>query len=158
MQHASLQFTLAGSRLVVALVLASALVIAPAPAFAAAPPAHKDRAELRIQDMHGKLKITEAEEVQWSAVAQVMRENAKIMDTLTQSRQDHAKDATAVDDLKSYGEIAEAHAEGLRKLTPVFATLYAGMSDAQKLQADGLFRHGERKHMRKHANKAAPAK
>ena len=52
---------------------------------------------------------------------------------------------TAVDDLKSYGEIADAHANGIKKLTPVFADLYASMSDAQKKEADTLFRHGDRK-------------
>ena len=48
----------------------------------------------------------------------------------------------AVDDLKSYGEITDAHADGIKKFTPVFATLYDSMSDAQKKQADTLFRHG----------------
>ena len=52
---------------------------------------------------------------------------------------------TAVDDLVSYGEIAEAHAAGIKRLTPAFATLYASMSDAQKLEADKLFRRGDLK-------------
>jgi hypothetical protein len=50
---------------------------------------------------------------------------------------------TAVDDLKSYGEIANAHADGIKKFIPVFESLYASMSDAQKKSADTLFRrHG----------------
>ncbi len=57
----------------------------------------------------------------------------------------HAKGMTAVDDLKSYGEITEARADGVKKLIPVFSDLYASMSDAQKKEADNLFRHGERK-------------
>jgi hypothetical protein len=65
------------------------------------------------------------------------------MDALTQARIDHAKDRTAVDDLKSYGEITEAHAEGIKHLTPVFADLYASMSDTQKKEADNFFRHGD---------------
>jgi hypothetical protein len=75
-----------------------------------------------------------------------MRDNAKTMDTLTQARMARAADMTAVDDLKSYGEITDAHADGIKKLTPVFADLYASMSDPQKKVADTLFRHGDRKH------------
>jgi hypothetical protein len=56
---------------------------------------------------------------------------------------------TAVDDLKSYGEIADAHANGIKKLTPVFADLYTSMSDVQKKEADTLFRHGDHKHTHK---------
>jgi hypothetical protein len=52
---------------------------------------------------------------------------------------------TAVDDLKSYAEITDAHADGIKKFTPVFATLYAGMPDAQKKNADGVFRIIDRK-------------
>jgi hypothetical protein len=56
------------------------------------------------------------------------------------ARADKASTATALDDLKSYAEIATAHAEGLKKFLPVFETLYGSMSDAQKAQADTLFR------------------
>ncbi len=53
----------------------------------------------------------------------------------------------AVDNLKSYGEISEAHADSIKKLIPVFADLYASMSDAQKKEADALFRrHGHERH------------
>lgn len=109
-----------------------------------------DRAELRIQDMHARLKITAAQEEQWGKVAEVMRENAKVMDALTQERMDRAGAMTAVDDLKSYGEITGAHADGIRKLTPVFAALYDSMSDPQQNVADTLFRRGpgKRGHMR----------
>jgi hypothetical protein len=99
--------------------------------------------------MHAKLKITSAQEEQWTKVAQTMIDDAKIMDVLSQTRVDHAKDMTAVDDLKSYGEIADAHANGIKKLTPVFADLYDSMSDAQKKAADTLFRHGDHKHNHK---------
>ena len=57
---------------------------------------------------------------------------------------------TAIDDLKSYSEIADAHADGLKKFIPAFEPLYAGMSDAQKKSADTLFRQ--------HAHMKAKAK
>ena len=144
----SARFILAAFALLMALAFASGVV------FAADKSAHVDRAELRIQDMHTKLNITAAQEEQWTKVAEAMRDNAKVMDTLTQARMEHAKDMTAVDDLKSYGEIAAAHADGIKKLTPVFADLYASMSEPQRKEADTLFRHGPRKH----ANRKGVAK
>ena len=126
-------------------------------AFGADKPQRVDRAELRIQDMHTRLMITAAQEEQWGKVAEVMRENAKVMDNLTQARMDRAAAMTAVDDLNSYGEITGAHADGIKKLTPVFATLYDSMSDPQKKVADTLFRHGPGKRGYKRSAPKSPA-
>ena len=107
-----------------------------------------DRVEARIKELHTKLNITPAQEEPWNKVAQVMRDNAKTMEALIKARSEKAGTMTAVDDLKSYSAIAEAHADGLKKFIPAFEPLYAGMSDAQKKSADTLFRqHG-------HASKA----
>lgn len=107
---------------------------------------NEDRADARIKDMHARLKITQPQEEQWSKVAQVMRDNAKQMDTLTKTRAEKAE-MSAIDDLNSYGEITDAHADGIKKFTPAFKTLYDSMSDAQKANADAIFRghHGGRK-------------
>lgn len=103
-----------------------------------------ERVEHRISEMHEKLQITEAQEEQWGKVATMMRENEKQMDALTKSRAEKA-DMNAIDDLKSYREISEAHTDGLKKFTPVFETLYGSMSDQQKKNADAIFRqHGHR--------------
>ena len=138
-------YTNAGLRLMTAAVFIISLGFAPGLVFAA--DKHQEvRVEVRIKDMHDKLKITAAQEEQWAKVEQAMREDAKVMDALTQTRADHAKDMTAIDDLKSYGEITAAHADGIKKLTPLFAVLYDSMSDTQKKEADALFRHGEHEH------------
>jgi cell pole-organizing protein PopZ len=139
-------FTYTGARLIAAATLLATLAFTPGVVFAADKDAHQDRTELRIKDMHTKLKITTAQEPQWGKVAQAMRDDAKTMDSLTSARMAHAKDMTAVDDLKSYGEIVDAHADGIKKLTPAFADLYASMSDTQKKTADDLFRHGAQAH------------
>jgi len=143
------QFTYASARMIAATVMAASVAFSPAVVLAADKDAHEDRAELRVKDMHAKLKITPAQEAEWAKVAEAMRDNAKTMDTLTQARMDHAKSMTAVDDLKSYGEIADAHADGIKILTPAFATLYADMSASQKKEADTLFMHGDSKHTNK---------
>ena len=101
-----------------------------------------DRTEARIKDLQAKLKITPAQEELWNKVTQVMRDNAKTMDTLIQTRFEKAKTMTTVEDLKSYSEITQAHADGLKNFIPVFEALYASMSDDQKKDADTLFRYG----------------
>ena len=98
--------------------------------------------EARIKDLHARLKITPAQEDLWNNATQVMRENAKTMDALRKARSEKAQTMTAVEDFKAYGEITEAHADGIKKFVPVFSALYDSMSDAQKKNADTIFRRG----------------
>lgn len=132
------------------LLLAQATPAAPAPSAAPAPApsatSHKprrtptDRVELRIKELHSELKITPEQEPQFDAVAQAMRDDAKGMeDAIAQRRQ--AKSMTAVDDLKAYQAIADAHSQGLQKLIPAFQALYDTMSPEQKKNADAVFSH-----------------
>ena len=103
-----------------------------------------DRTEARIKDMHDRLKITPAQEDQWSKVAQVMRDNGKQMDAMTKARAEKPN-MSAIDDLKSYGEITDAHADGIKKFASSFKPLYDAMPDEQKKSADTVFRRGGRK-------------
>ena len=113
----------------------------PAPATAtAASTARAKAVEARIKSLHDTFKITAAEEPQWQAVADVMRDNATTTTTLIEQRVANAKTMTAIDDLHSYEAIADAHAAGVRKLATAFETLYASLSDAQKKIADATFR------------------
>ncbi|MFI5339078.1 MAG: Spy/CpxP family protein refolding chaperone [Candidatus Methylomirabilales bacterium] len=126
-----------------------------APGPATAPKASRaDRVEARITELHTKLGITPAQENLWKNVAQVMRDNAKTMEALTKARSEHAKTMTAVDDLKSYGEISDVHADGIKKFIPVFESLYNSMSDAQKKNADTIFRSHGRTASRKTTSKS----
>jgi protein CpxP len=132
--------------------LVFAVFVTPGPSLAAPPePGMKtgavskaDNVEARIKDLHAKLAITPAQEELWNNVAQAMRDNGKTMEALIKARSEKAGTMTAVDDLKSYGEIADAHADGIKKFIPVFEPLYASMSDAQKKDADKLFHHQDR--------------
>jgi periplasmic protein CpxP/Spy len=134
------------------LLLAQATPAAPPPSAAPAPapepsatPTKKrrtptDRVELRIKELHSELKITPEQEPQFDAVAQAMRDDAKGMeDAIAQRRE--AKSMTAVDDLKAYQAIADAHSQGLQKLIPAFQALYDTMSPEQKKNADAVFSH-----------------
>jgi len=100
-----------------------------------------DVVESRITALHDELKITPAQSAQWNDVAQVMRENAHSMETLVRQRSRNAQAMTAINDLRSYEEIAEAHADGVKRLLPAFQALYDTMSPEQKKAADAAFRH-----------------
>jgi hypothetical protein len=111
---------------------------------------HDMRVEKHIKELHAKLKITADEETQWDAVAKVMHENATQLDEVIDKRKANISTATAVDDLNAYADIAQAHADGVRKLSEAFSPLYASMPDDQKKVADGVFLHRMNKGMNKH--------
>jgi protein CpxP len=98
-----------------------------------------DRVEAYIQRLHTELKITPAQSQQWDAFAQVMRDNAKHMED---AYKQHAADTghqTALEDLKEYQQIQQAHADDLQKLVPAFQTLYESLSPEQQKAADLTF-------------------
>jgi hypothetical protein len=47
---------------------------------------------------------------------------------------------SAVDDLNTYEKFAQAHVDGLKNLISSFKTLYTAMPDAQKKNADQVFK------------------
>jgi protein CpxP len=109
-------------------------------AAAAATETKGESVEQRITSLHAALKITAAQEAQWNAVAQAMRENAANMDKLVAAnRTTPPQSMSAVDDLKSYEKFAQAHVDGLKNLIASFEKLYTAMPDAQKKVADGVF-------------------
>ena len=132
-------------RTVTVAALLATLAFAPVQAIAARASA-EDRVEARITELRTQINITPAQESEWSKVTQVMRDNAKTQSALVKSRIENSKTMTAVEDIKSYGEIVAAHAEGIQKLTPVFEALYDNLSAAQKKEADEAFRHGHGHH------------
>jgi Spy/CpxP family protein refolding chaperone len=108
---------------------------------AAAPHMHMNGDETHIKTLHDRLQITADQEVLWSSVAQIMRSNDDTIDSLSKERHDKAASMTAVEDLKSYGDIAAAHAAGIKNFLPAFESLYQSMSPAQQANADHVFRH-----------------
>lgn len=109
--------------------------------------------EARIKDLHSRLHITEAQKTQWDNLAQVMRENAQAMVDLKKQRAADAKSMTAVDVVKSYSEVIQAHEDGMKKFVPAFEDLYNSLSDSQKKIADSMFRGRARADARKVASK-----
>jgi protein CpxP len=127
----------------------------PPPAAAASPMAGhpapgrnmQDRVENRIKELHRQLQITPAEEPQWNEFAQVMRENAREMDQAFMQRAQQYPTMNAVQNMQSYEQISQEHAQRVQKLVPAFQKLYDAMPDQQKRVADQVFRANAEKHM-----------
>ncbi|TAL97998.1 MAG: hypothetical protein EPN73_04550 [Paraburkholderia sp.] len=109
----------------------------------AKPAARDSHVEARISELHSELKITADQETQWAKVADSMRDNARTMHDLFEARHSGMASETAVENLKSWGDIAQAHADGNKTLLAAFQPLYDSMPDAQKKIADQVFRRPE---------------
>ena len=107
----------------------------------------EERVEQRIKELHSQLQITPAEEPQWNEFAQVMRENARDMDQAFMQRAQQFPTMNAVQNMQSYEQISEQHAQRVQKLVPAFQKLYDPMPDAQKRVADQVFRANAEKHI-----------
>lgn len=94
----------------------------------------------RINDLHGKLQITAAQEPAWQKFAQTMRDNARKMDQAFEQRVDQMQSMNAMDNMKSYAHISQQHAKDVQALLPPFEALYGSMSESQKQTADQVFR------------------
>jgi periplasmic protein CpxP/Spy len=109
----------------------------------AKPISRADRVEKHIADLHAKLRITPAQQPEWDQFAQVMRENATSMNETMEQRRTGFASMNAADNMQSYAQIAEKHAQDMQKLATTFKALYGAMSDDQKKNADAVFReHG----------------
>jgi hypothetical protein len=113
-------------------------------ASSASEPAGIAAVEARIRDLHKRLHITAAQRPQWNNLTQVMRTNAQAMVDLQKQRAADVNSMSAVDVVKSYAQVIDAHEDGMKKFIPPFEALYNTMSDAQKKTADSLFRSREK--------------
>jgi len=111
----------------------------------------EERVEGRIKELHAQLHITPAEESQWNEFAEAMRENARDMDQAFMQRAQQFPTMNAVQNMQSYEQISEQHAQRVQKLVPAFQKLYDAMPDQQKRLADQVFRANAEKHMQRTA-------
>lgn len=110
------------------------------PAAAAATSAKPETLDQRITTLHAALKITPDQEAKWTPVATAMRENSAAMEKLVASKKALTPESmTAVDDLTTYREFAQAHLDGLKNLISAFTALYNAMPADQKKNADQVF-------------------
>jgi primosomal protein N'' len=129
------------------LLLAAGLAAVAPPGRAQTPPAPAattdaamaSQIESRITELRKRLHITAAQQPQWDAFAQVMRENAGRMEPFFRDPV-AAQKLNAVESLRTYTAMAEEHAQGMERLLPAFEALYNAMSADQQRLADQAFR------------------
>jgi hypothetical protein len=113
-----------------------------------------EHTEAQIKQLQGALNMTEAQEELWNNLTKVMRENAKEMDALTETRAKERGERTepmnALEHMKFHSQTTKAHLDQMEKLIPPFEAFYASMSDEQKNITDTIFRTGKHgKHKRR---------
>jgi protein CpxP len=106
--------------------------------------------EQRIKEMHAKLLVSPAQQPQWDAFADVMRNNGRDMEQTFHQRMSSISKMTAPENMQSYAQVATNHAQDMQKLVPAFQTLYDSMTDSQKNTADQVFR--DQAHRGKHGH------
>ena len=102
---------------------------------APAPPA--PNIEANIAELHQRLAITPAQEPQFNALANVMRENARSMPAAPPQTS-----LSAVEGLRLAIQYGQQEINGMRRMLPVLQALYATLSPAQRQAADQMFRQG----------------
>jgi protein CpxP len=108
----------------------------------------------RITQMRQELKITAAQQPDWDAFAQVMRDNVTSVEKSYKQRRASVATMSAPDNMRNFAQIEQGRAENIQKLAVSFQTLYDGMSDDQKKTADVMFSHyGDRGSRHKKAPK-----
>ena len=155
MKRKTYQVAMLATLVVVVVAFLSTMFLASAnPSFAAgkkkssavARPSAVEHTEAQIKQLQGALKITEDQKEIWDNLTQVMRENAKDMDVLTdeltKEKAEGTKNMNAVEHMKLHSQITEAHLDQLNKFITPFEAFYDSLSDEQKKSADTIFRTG----------------
>jgi periplasmic protein CpxP/Spy len=107
--------------------LAQAPPVAPAP-----------NVEANIAQLHQRLQITPAQERQFDALANVMRQNAQ-MQIMSSAP---PPNPNAVEALRLAIQYGQREIDGMRRLLPALQALYASLSPTQRQTADMVFRQG----------------
>jgi hypothetical protein len=103
---------------------------------AQAPAAPAPNVEANIAELHQRLQIAPAQEPQFNALANVMRQNARMTSNAPPAN------ANAVEGLRMAIQYGQQEIDGMRRLLPALQALYASLSPAQRQTADTLFRQG----------------
>jgi LTXXQ motif family protein len=95
--------------------------------------------EASIANLRQRLQITPAQEASFSAVANVLRANARAE---ASAPHQPPANASAVDELRAEIQYDEVELAGLKRLLPALEALYASLTPAQRQAADATFRQG----------------
>lgn len=94
--------------------------------------------EGRIAFLKTELKITDAQQPLWNAVADAIRANAKATSGMPNGMPMMGSAATLPDKLATHERMMTIHLDALRKLKAAVEPLYAALNTDQKKAADEL--------------------
>jgi hypothetical protein len=103
---------------------------------AQAPAAPAPNVETSIAELHQRLQIAPAQEPQFNALANIMRQNARMTSNTPPAN------PNAVEGLRLAIQYGQQEIDGMRRLLPALQALYASLSPAQRETADAVFRQG----------------
>jgi hypothetical protein len=103
------------------------------------PPAQPPNVETNIASLRQRLQITPAQEAQFNALANVMRQNARAEASAPQSP---PANASAVDSLRAEIQYDEMELAGMKRFLPALEALYAILSPTQRQTANAVFSQG----------------
>jgi hypothetical protein len=103
---------------------------------AQAPAQPAPNVEANIAQLHQRLQIAPAQEPSFEALANVMRQNARMMSSPPPAA------ANAVEGLRLAIQYGQQEIDGMRRLLPALQALYASLSPAQQQTAVAIFRQG----------------
>jgi hypothetical protein len=103
------------------------------------PPAQPPNVETNIASLHQRLQITPAQEAQFNAVANAMRQNARAE---ASTPQPPPANASAVESLRAEIQYDEMELAAMKRFLPALEALYATLSLAQRQTADAILRQG----------------
>jgi hypothetical protein len=122
--------------------MAAAMMDRPAPGHRAPPllpvqaPAPAPNIEANIAQLHQRLQIAPAQEPRFEALANVMRQNARMMPNAPPTNLD------PIQGLRFAIQTGEQELAGLKRMLPPLQALYASLSPTQQRIADQVFRQG----------------
>jgi hypothetical protein len=114
---------------------------------ARAPRLPSERIEARLAYIKTALKITPAQEPQWNTLANVLRAQARVMDSEITARRAEtpATSLTAIERLERRQKFLTAAAARTNDVLNAAKPLYASLNDDQKKIADELLDRGSRR-------------
>ncbi len=98
------------------------------------------RVEERIRDMYATLHVTEAQDAEWNAFAQVMLDNAQAIDAALKQYGGDRDKLSAPEILENYAALSARHAQNAARMSSALSMLYANFTPDQKKLADEMFR------------------
>jgi hypothetical protein len=123
--------------------MAAPMLDGPAPGHRAPPllpaqaPPPAPNIEANIAQLHQRLQITPAQEPRFEALANVMRQNARMMPNAPPP-----VSLNPIQALRFAIQTGEQELVGLKRMLPALEALYASLSPMQKVTADQVFRQG----------------